>query len=60
MDTSPFCGVYDEMVDRESAYEILVGASSASRSRPSPGAPVSTASRSPGSSAPRPLPAAPV
>ncbi|MBR2718842.1 MAG: DUF853 family protein [Clostridia bacterium] len=26
IETSPFCGVYDEMVDRESAYEMLVGA----------------------------------
>ena len=26
MQSSPFCGVYDEMVDRESAYERLAGA----------------------------------
>ena len=25
IETSPFCGVYDQQVDRESAYEMLVG-----------------------------------
>lgn len=26
IETSPFCGVYDQVIDRQSAYEMLVGA----------------------------------